>query len=389
MSEDSIKKGVKLIRSSSMKCLIDPRVKNQMFNAPTLHPKVLNQREEKEWTLLVMDDFSLVKIPRDSQRLYQNSARFHAPIIVRWDISYKCNYKCLHCYSECSSEYSDGLDFKQVKQLLDIFDTHKVQFVQILWWEPFLRKDIFDIIQYATSKSFIFCVNSNGFLLHEKNIVRLRENGLEFIQISLHGFREQHNTLANNMSFDRVVNNIKLLVQAWIQVSVSCVLSNINASKILEYIDFLVSLWVNNIQILTPLNEWRAKYENISLDPLIHSTLKQQLISYKNEHLNLNLDIPWFDIDLIDGLVNIHKNDSNFEFFCGCIWGVSWIRVDPLGRACICVWKVGQPIANLLQEPMEQVMEKMYNWRKEHIPPMCVGCKDYLNECQGACYLRF
>jgi MoaA/NifB/PqqE/SkfB family radical SAM enzyme len=79
-----------------------------------------------------MDDFSLIKMPSNDSKVYNLSKRFNSPVIVRWDITYKCNYKCLHCYSECSPKMSDGLSLEKVKKLLDIFESEKVQFVQIL-----------------------------------------------------------------------------------------------------------------------------------------------------------------------------------------------------------------------------------------------------------------
>ncbi|EKE30256.1 MAG: radical SAM protein [uncultured bacterium (gcode 4)] len=389
MEDNKLKNWIKLIRSSSMKCLLNRGIKNDHFNPPTDEPWILYERNENEWMIYAMDDFSIVKIPKSENMKYNDAIRFKSPIIVRWDITYKCNYKCLHCYSECSPEHEHWLPTEKVKELLDLFDEQKVQFVQILWWEPMMRKDIFEIISYAATKKFIFCINSNWFLLNANNIRKLSEIGLKFIQISLHWLEKEHNFLANNDSFDRVSQNIRLLVESWINVSVSWVISDINSKTTIDYLDYLVSIWVKNIQLLTPLDEWRSKKSSVSLDEKDFKILKERLLAYKNENTHINIDLPWFDIDLIDWLAVRYENDKNFEFLFWCIWWVSGIRVDPLWRACICVWRVWNPIWSLFEEPIEDIMRKMHNWRIENVPTMCRWCEHYLQDCQGACYLRF
>lgn len=371
-------------------CRLSDSVKGSKFNPPRNGAvKSIYKRNEKEGVISLMDDFSIVKISSGNKKA-GIMQRFKTPISVRWDITYQCNFRCKHCYSACSSTGKNILTTKKAKKLLDIFESNKVQFVQILGGEPMVRKDIYELVEYALTKKYIFSLNSNGYLLNRDAISRLVGMGLKFIQISLQGFENEHEYLTTiKGSFKRAVDAILLLIKFGIDVSVSCVISDINAKNIIKFLKYLIKIGVKNIQLLTPLEEGRAESENIKLSTKTSVILKDKLIKFKNAHANINIDLPGFDVDLIDGLVNKYKNDSSYEFMFGCSGGVSSIRVNPEGQACICIGGAGKAMGSLLNEPMSNIMKKMYSWRLKNIPKMCVGCSHYLVECQGGCYLRF
>jgi len=388
------KNNIKLIKSSTMKCRLNNSIKSSRINVPadTLGRSIY-MREEPEGQLFLMDDFSIIKIPTKDTRYIKKSKyiqRFKTPISVRWDITYQCNFKCLHCYSNCSWEGINTLATKDAKKLLDIFEDGKVQFVQIIGGEPMIRKDIYELIEYALTKKYILSLNSNGYLLNQDVVKHLSDLGLKYIQISLHGFEKEHEYLTTRVgSFKKAINTISLLIDSGISTSVSCVVSDINIQNVILFLDYLIKVGIKNIQLLTPLKEGRAKVQKIKLSKKSSKILKDKLIEFKNNNQHINIDLPGFDVDLIDGLVNEHKNDPQYEFMFGCSGGVSSIRVNPEGKVGICVGNASEPIGDLLKESMTDIMKKTYRWRLKNIPEMCVKCKYYLAECQGGCYLRF
>lgn len=388
------KKNIKIIKSSTMKCRLNDSAKGSQVNIPAkTSGKAIYKRSEPEGTLFLMDDFSIIKVPTDKSTYVKKNRhiqRFKTPISVRWDITYQCNLECRHCYSSCSGSGLNILATKDAKRLLNIFEKAKVQFVQILGGEPMIRRDIYELVKYALTKKYIFSLNSNGCLLNKDAVRRLSDAGLKYIQISLHGFEKEHEYLTTRKeSFKKAVNAISLLINSGISVSVSCLVSDINAKNIIDFLNYLIKIGVKSIQLLTPLKEGRAKTQKIKLSKKDSNTLKNKLIEFKNNNQHINIDLPGFDIDLIDGLVNEYKNDPSYEFMFGCSGGVSSIRVNPEGKACVCVGNASEPVGDLLKESMTDVMKKMYHWRLKNIPSMCVGCEHYLGDCQGGCYLRF
>ncbi len=352
-------------------------------------PLMLNERQEAEGILRLFDDLSIEKVPAFPVSSKPGRPRFRTPLFVRWDLTYKCNLQCRHCYSDCSgASPQDGLPTSDVIRILDILDEGKPHMVQILGGEPFVRPDINEIILHALSKSFIFAVNTNGTLLTRERIELYAGSGMKIIQVSLHGLRDEHEALTTvKGSFDKAVRNIEILLEKGIFVSVSCLVSDINADFIFEFIDFLTKLGVTYIQFLTPLQEGRAPTHGINLSPQNNEELCKKLVALKNERQDLKLDLPGFDVDLIDGFINSEKF-TGCEFMYGCGGGVSSIRINPTGAACICVGSVGKPLGSVLKEPLEDIMERLNEWRRHNIPQMCRTCDSYLEDCQGACYLR-
>lgn len=337
----------------------------------------------------MLDDFSINKIPTKQQNK-KTWSRFTSPIAVRWDLTYLCNFQCIHCYSSCGYDKNKQLSLDNIKKIIDILDKEKVQFVQILWGEPMVYPKILEVIAYALTKKFIFCINSNGYLLNDTIIHQLSKMWLQHIQISLNGLGQEHDQVTMvKESFEKVSKNVEKLIASWMNVSISCVVSEINKGSIFKFLEYIIGLWVKNIQLLTPLDEGRAKQNKFYLQAKDYKKLKKNLIEFKNKNTTINLDLPWFDIDVIDGLVNTYQNDQHYEFMFWCMWWVSWMRIDPLWNACICVWWVGKPIANLLKEPIKDIMEKLHEWRVKNVCKMCEWCPSYLEDCQWACYLRF
>ncbi|MDD5639376.1 MAG: radical SAM protein [Candidatus Pacebacteria bacterium] len=384
-------KYTKIIKSSTMKCRLSNNLGVSKINISTEKlERVVYERNEKEGKIYLMEDYSIIrKNKNNNKKRNKNIQRFRTPISVRWDITYQCNFQCRHCYSSCSSKGINILKTEDAKKMFDIFEDAKVHFVQILGGEPLIRKDIYELVEYALTKKYIFSLNSNGYLLDEDAAKKFSSLGLKNMQISLHGFEDNHNMLTGvNDSFNRAINAIKFLINSNINVSVSCLVSNINKDKIILFLNYLIEIGVKNIQLLTLLKEGRGKEENIGISENESEILKKELIEFKKNHYDINIDLPGFDIDLIDGLVEFYKNDNNYEFIFGCSGGVTSMRINPEGKACICVGSVSNPIGDVLREPMSTIMKKMYQWRLDNVPLRCKDCEYYLYDCQGGCYLR-
>ena len=80
------------------------------------------------------------------------------PIVV-WNITLKCNLKCLHCYASAGDKNKDELKTEDCLNIIDQLSEIKVPTILFSGGEPLLRHDIYEIAEYATSKN-IKCVLS-------------------------------------------------------------------------------------------------------------------------------------------------------------------------------------------------------------------------------------
>jgi len=98
--------------------------------------------------------------------------------------------------------------------------------------EPFLRKDILDILNYINSKHISLSILTNGSLLKDKDIQQLKMLGLKKIAISLDSHLEKtFKKIRNPTTYKKVVTNIRKIIAYKIPLEINAVLfKNLNNS---------------------------------------------------------------------------------------------------------------------------------------------------------------
>lgn len=124
--------------------------------------------------------------PPEHQRMaVAKSARERRPIVV-WNLTRTCNLKCVHCYTDSAAmKYPDELSTEQAKAVLDDLADFKVPAVLFSGGEPLVRKDIFDLAQYARERLLHVVLSTNGTLIDRQAAERFVELKFAYIGISL------------------------------------------------------------------------------------------------------------------------------------------------------------------------------------------------------------
>lgn len=165
-----------------------------------------------------------------------------------------CNLTCSHCLVN-SSPYGDkGLSTEAIKGVIDeavILGTNRFYFTG---GEPFMRKDIFELIDYVCHhKESGLIILTNGTLLNGETIERLQRCNKKLlnIQISLDGSRPEINDpLRGKGSFDMIVEGIKNIVEAGYSPTVTTVVTNSNIEDIQEITKLLAQFGVKTHHLL-------------------------------------------------------------------------------------------------------------------------------------------
>jgi len=71
------------------------------------------------------------------------------PFSVMFELTYECNFDCIHCYVRGSRKEKRELNTKEVFSVLDELKKMGIFRIGFTGGEPLLRKDIFDILDYA------------------------------------------------------------------------------------------------------------------------------------------------------------------------------------------------------------------------------------------------
>lgn len=195
---------------------------------------------------------------------------------IQWHLTEGCNLRCKHCYQK---EYDPEKDIS-TEQAMSFLDHYfevikkwgKTASFSLTGGEPLTRKDLFDIIAKIKGNeipSWVYIL-TNGTLIDKAMARRIKESGVDSVQISLDGARaETHDAIRGKGNFDRAVKGIRNLLDEGVRVSTHYVMHKQNVSEVSDVIDLGTSLGVKNFTItrLVPIGVGKAMKE-LMLEPL-------------------------------------------------------------------------------------------------------------------------
>lgn len=170
------------------------------------------------------------------------------PHWVYLDLSHDCNYNCIMCgVNKILRGYS--LSFERIKKIVNEIkswgNSSKHSRIMLTGGEIFLRKDIFNIIDYIPSLGIPTDIVSNGSLITKKVAKKLINSKLENIAISLDGAKsETHDKIRGvKGAFEKTTKAIKLLTSIKKEIGKGpkiCVWTTIMELNIKELYDVLI-----------------------------------------------------------------------------------------------------------------------------------------------------
>lgn len=109
------------------------------------------------------------------------------PIIV-WNVTKSCNLLCRHCYSDSNNKTNeDELTTGEGKNFIDDIAVYGVPVILFSGGEPLMRKDIFELAEYAKIKGLRVVFSTNGSLINNDAAKKMKEIGVSYAGISIDG----------------------------------------------------------------------------------------------------------------------------------------------------------------------------------------------------------
>ncbi len=111
------------------------------------------------------------------------------PKWIAWEITRRCNLRCVHCRSSSELEAKGHPDFSldEAKRILDDISSYAKPVVVLSGGEPLLRDDVFDIAAYGTKKGLRMCMATNGTLVTREICEKIKEADIKMVSMSLDG----------------------------------------------------------------------------------------------------------------------------------------------------------------------------------------------------------
>lgn len=110
------------------------------------------------------------------------------PKWVAWEITGRCNLRCIHCRSSSDLEGVTGVfDGPMARRLMDELADYSSPVLVLTGGEPLLRPDWHEIARYGTARGLRMCLATNGTLLDDQACRKILEAGIRMVSLSLDG----------------------------------------------------------------------------------------------------------------------------------------------------------------------------------------------------------
>jgi len=179
------------------------------------------------------------------------STNFSKPLVVLLYLTHACNANCRYC-SLPHKKHPNELTTKEWKMvILELRKWLGTFYLNLCGGEPFLRKDIFEIIDFANKIGIITDVTTNGSLFDNEKIKKTINSHLPKIIFSLEGVRkETHDELREKGQFDKIMFAINLLKNKKINITLNTVINRYNLDELPDLVKFAHKNKLNGIKFV-------------------------------------------------------------------------------------------------------------------------------------------
>lgn len=178
------------------------------------------------------------------------------PKTAKFEPTLRCNLNCAMCHQrEKRKAIKEELTFTQIKKIINNLKQNGVKNILLVGGEIFLRKDIFDILDYLQKLNMNVRIITNGTLFADKNIEKiLSYNNIMRIAFSIDGPEKQHDEIRRvKGSFKKAITTIKKLSKKGILIGITCVLQKKNIFHIPYMIKLAKNIGADDIIFTTEM----------------------------------------------------------------------------------------------------------------------------------------
>jgi len=155
------------------------------------------------------------------------------PFLAIWEITQSCDLACKHCRAAAQPiAHPDELTNAEGKALIDEIADMKIPIFVFTGGDPLKRKDVFELIEYASGKGVKVALTPSATpLLTREAIFKLKEAGLVRLGISLDGSTAEINDTFRGLpgAYARTIQAIEWANEAGIPIQVHTTISRHNA----------------------------------------------------------------------------------------------------------------------------------------------------------------
>ncbi len=360
-------------------------IENGIYDESKIDAKLIKQM--KRTNAIINDDFDEIEYIKYARNLSKYDMTSLGLTIAP---TLDCNFRCIYCFEN----HIHGSMSSEVQNAVVGFIKTRIQRLKnlsICWFggEPLLSKSI---IKHLSEKIISLCkennvnysssIISNAYLIDENTIADFKQFKINDIQITLDGTEKVHDsrrkTVSGKSSFWTIVNNIKMLLENNIDVSLRINIDNNNISEVDDLLKLLAEESIFQEQLVITFGKVSAVSEackSVESECLSTEQYANSLIGFYRKVLGYG-----FKKNLMIIYPKPHFN------FCTYDYANSYV-IDPLGYIYKCWNHIGQKeksCGSIIDKHQIPSMFFMKCVNRESIVGECANCH-FLPICMGGC----
>ncbi len=305
--------------------------------------------------------------------IVQRTREEHRLLSVHWEITYRCNERCTHCYLDVlppGAKVPGELSTEEAKRVIDELAEMGALTISFSGGEVFLRKDIFEISKYARKKGFAIRYFTNGILIKPEIADKIADVKPVVVELSVYGAdAETHDGLTQvSGSYELTLRAVKLLLER----NVRCLIKTPVIKENIHQIDAMKEL-ASDLGITFQYDLTVTPKHTGDLSPLRHRPSDDQLLDFLRERISADTFTPY-----------PYDEDARF-----CSIGMNSFDLGPYGDVYTCV---GARITagNVRQMPLARIWQESPVWAETTNLtvgnlPVCSTCelRSFCVRCHG------
>ena len=307
------------------------------------------------------------------------------PLAVHLEVVSACNLKSTHCFAGELPRGEQALSLCELDDLFGCLASMGSFRVGLTGGEPLLRRDIFDIVDLASSHGLHPCITTNALLITEEIAKEFGKRTLAWLNVSLEGAtRETNDLIRGEGTFDRVIDRLSVLSKHT-RFTLAFTIMRTNLHEIRQCADLAYKVGAHTA-VFRPLYPVGIARQHLDLMPS-YADYNRAL----NELENLQMD-NGFEMCVVDPFspkTRMEAQPTTYDNHgCGAGNVVCSISVSGDVNPCSFLGPVYNA-ANIREEPFCDIWHQSEGFQKIRNLPVsggCEGCES--NNFQGGCRAR-
>ncbi len=321
---------------------------------------------------------------------------------VHWELTSKCNLRCLHCYQVSYLYKYKEIPLNRIKAVIKEMVKLGTEKVSISGGEPLMREDLLEILTELENNNIrISAIFTNGTLISNEILDKLKLlksnvnlnislDGIKPSSMILRGLKESK---PQKIFLNMLIKNIKLALMRGFSIRINTILNKHNIDSIEEMYDFLNKEMVgifwsigfprslgscvyNKDELLI---EWEEIFKTSE------SLIKKHLQYLQRNKANIELKVQYLFHKKFFNNLNYYNSNS---FICNYDDKHSMCCIKPNGDVLPCPVLLNFKIGNIFQEELGVIwkskrMRQIKDMRIKDLTS-CKKCK-HSSLCGGGC----